>query len=276
MASIVAMIILLLCACVVFFWALLAPCRSSESRGAHATLLGVAVHGGVPEVVFMCWFGAYETGTRPMEGNRLEAFNLLTQNIGVPYVLVTDDNIEDFLNPHPAFKYLSGNHKADYARSALLDKFGGGYHDIKPRTTPWEGAWDVDDWTQQDDVWMYGVQEQEPAHIGYPPGMAFIQNSYELLASMNWIISKRQTPFTRELLAAIHSELDAHHEKLRLHPARDPAGYYSDTPFRPTVPEGQYPLRWLQLMGEISHPLMLKYHRHIKFGLASPDGGAYK
>jgi hypothetical protein len=31
--------------------------------------------------------------------------------------------------------------------------------------------------------------------------------------------------------------------------------------------KNNYLLRWLEVMGEIFHPLMLKYNEHIKFGL---------
>ena len=227
---------------------------------------------GVPRIVFVCWFGGYQTES-VMKGNRLSAYLSLLQNLGVPIMIVNDGNISDLVEVHPAFQYLAGVHKADYARCALLNKFGGGYHDIKHRSKSWATDWDADNWTSDDDVWMYCVRETREHHIGYPPGMKHIQKHYARLGSMCWIISKPGTPFLQELLAANHSELDAHIDQLRLHPGRNPGGYYSDTPFRPTVPKNGYPLRWLQILGELSHPLMLKYHKKIKFGLPPPDGG---
>ena len=62
--------------------------------------------------------------------------------------------------------------------------------------------------------------------------------------------------------------LNDKYEELIKHPGYKSSGYYSDKPFSPAE-ENNYPLRWLEVMGEIFHPLMLKYGDHIKFGL--PD-----
>jgi len=223
-----------------------------------------------PYVVFVCWFGGYRNKAS-MKGNRLSAYTSLQKNIGVPLVMITDENIADYVAVHPAFQYLSGNHKSDYARCALLNKFGGGYHDIKHRSKTWKNEWNVDNWTADDNVWMYCVRERHPSHIGYPPGKKHIQAQYKRLGSMGWLISKPRTPFLQDLQAAIHAEMDNNLDKLRQHPGHKPGGYYSDTPFRPDVPKDSYPLRWLQVMGELSHPLMLEYSDKIKFGLPSPD-----
>ena len=87
---------------------------------------------GVPEVVFIVWFG------NNISDNRLKALNSLINNLKVPYIIITDKNYKSFElknKPfHKAFEYLSGNHKSDYLRAYLLNYYGGGYHDIKYRS----------------------------------------------------------------------------------------------------------------------------------------------
>mgnify|MGYP001600885643 CR=1 FL=1 len=61
---------------------------------------------------------------------------------------------------------------------------------------------------------------------------------------------------------------DKYETELQKYPGIMSGGYYSDKPFD-LVPENAYPIRWLEILGEIFHPLMLKYTDHIKFGL--PD-----
>jgi hypothetical protein len=90
---------------------------------------------------------------------------------------------------------------------------------------------------------------------------------------MNWIIAKDHTPYTQELLDGIHRTLDKHYKMLEKYPAPSPrcCGWAS----RP-APKNSYPLRWLEVMGEIYHPLMFKYRSHIKHGLPDVIYGNYK
>ena len=104
--------------------------------------------------------------------------------------------------------------------------------------------------------------------IGYPPGMNYIVNEFNKLVTMGWIICKPNTLYLKDLVNQIEEKLDYHINNLIKYPAKLPGGYYSDKPFD-LVPEKSYPIRWLEILGELFHPLMLKYNEHIKFGL--PD-----
>ena len=44
--------------------------------------------------------------------------------------VVTPDNIKEYIDPHPAYEFLSLNHKADYLRLSLLHLYGGIYLDM--------------------------------------------------------------------------------------------------------------------------------------------------
>ena len=84
---------------------------------------------GIPKVVFVCWFGGYKVDNQKMSSNRLNAFISLVKNIGVPVILITNNNYSNFIKKthpiHKSFEYLSGNHKSDYMRAYLLHHYGG-------------------------------------------------------------------------------------------------------------------------------------------------------
>ncbi len=231
---------------------------------------------GIPKVVYIVWFG----GKQNMSTNRLKALNSLTQNIGVPYILITENNFKDFEvsdHPiHPSFKNLSGNHQSDYLRAYLLHHHGGGYHDIKYRDLGWQGEWED---FKDEQVWMKSCAEIEESHIGYDldhPETKEIQKQFSQLGSMCWIISRKNTPYTKDLLDKIDKKLDFHLNKLEIYPSTKPAGYYADRPMEKLREGDKYPLRWLELMGEHFHILMHKYREHNKLDLPRPNLKNYR
>ncbi len=232
---------------------------------------------GIPKVVFVCWFGGYGIELPEMSPNRFNCFKELVSAIQVPVLLITSKNYKNFVLPdyplHKAFDYLSGVHKSDYFRCYLLHHYGGGYHDIKSRLISWEDQFEKDDWLFDDNIWMYGRQEKNEGAIAYPPGMDHIKQEYNKLVTMGWIICKNKNLFTSQLIDKIHLSLDSHLENLIKFPGVKSGGYYSDKPFD-LVPENSYPIRWLEILGEIYHPLMLTYTNFIKFGL--PDANKSK
>ena len=223
---------------------------------------------GVPYVVFICWFG------NSISENRYQALKSLIKNIGVPYILVTDDNVFDFQHNqfpfHPAFKNLSGNHKSDYIRAYLLHHYGGGYHDIKYRDLNWKNQWND---FKNPQVWIKSRREKQPSHIGFNidiPETRWIQQKYNDVGTMGWVICRPYTKYTQELLDIIHQVLDKHYHNLLKNPSTHSGGYYSNNPFGKVRDiNNNYPLRWLEIMGEHFHLLMYKYKNHLIFGL--PD-----
>ena len=229
---------------------------------------------GVPKVVYIVWFG------RKISQNRLQALNSLIKNIKVPYILITEDNYKNFEvedHPiHPAFKYLSGNHQSDYLRAYLLHHYGGSYHDIKYRDRGWSCEWED---FKDENIWMKSSAEIQPDHVGYDldhPETKSIQKEYRSLGSMCWIISRKRTKYTQELLEKIDQKLDLHHSKLKHHPSVKPAGYYADRPMEKLHKRDKYPLRWLELMGEHYHLLMYKYKDHMLLNLPRPNLKNYR
>lgn len=234
---------------------------------------------GIPKVVFVCWFGSFTHYNSIMPLNRMNAFKSLVEHIHVPVILITEHNYKCFEvknhNIHEMFPYLSGNHKSDYMRAYLLHHYGGGYHDIKYRLLSWENEWNVDNWTKDDNIWIYGRREHNADAIGYPPGFKKLQEHYNKLVTMGWVICKKKTNYTQDLIIELNNVLDKNKQKLILYPAIYPGGYYSTTPFDEAL-ENDYPLRWLEMMGEHFHNLMIKYNDKIKFGLPDAVKKKYK
>jgi len=204
---------------------------------------------GVTRCVYMCWFGD------KMSFTRFVCYQSIVKNIKVPVILITSDNYKIFEVPdhpyHEGFPYLSATHKSDYLRAYMLYHYSGAYHDIKRRTISWENEWEKDNWTSDDNIWIYGRSERHPEWIAYPPGGEDIRPFYASLVSMNYIIAKRHTPLLRELLDRIHEILDEKLERLKR--------------------SNDYPLRCNEISDEIYHPLMLQYKDHIKHGLSDVD-----
>ena len=164
---------------------------------------------------------------------------------------------------HPAFNYLSANHKSDYVRAYMLYHYGGGYHDIKFREKSWENEWDK---FQNKDIWMVGRRETYEDAIGFPPGEEWLKKEFSKLITMGWIITRPKTEYLERLYNKIHEVLSSKLELLQKNPAICPR-QTEQTDIN--NPEYLYPLRWLEIMGEIFHKLLLEFTDKIDYSL--PD-----
>jgi hypothetical protein len=228
---------------------------------------------GVNFVIWCYWEG------KPMNANRLKSFELLRKNIGVPVQLVTPENLQEFILPdsplHRAFPYLSLVHRSDYIRAYLLHHYGGGWHDVKATEVSFQSAWDE---FKQSEIWLVGRRElprgASPAKL--ETGESVSTYWKELVAVPAWV-GRKQTPFSRDLLAGIDRELDKNFEKVKKHPAKHPREKYTKPTnvlhgsflFIKKTLEGRnpyYPLEWT-LFGNVFHPLNLKYKDNISRNL---------
>ena len=60
-------------------------------------------------------------------------------------------------------------------------------------------------------VWIKSRREKDPNHIGYnidKPETKFIQEKYNQIGTMGWVICRPNTKYTKELLNLIHKKLD--------------------------------------------------------------------
>lgn len=234
---------------------------------------GIEMVNGVKKVVYMCWF-SHSDYTPAFSVRRFNALISLITNIGVPVILITKDNYKIFEHKdypiHEGFKYLSGNHKSDYMRAYMLYHYGGGYHDIKFREHSWKDEWNkfIDP-----NIWMIGNRETNKDAIAYAPGEEWVKDEYNKLISMGWVISRPKTAYIEQLYNRIHEILSNKLELLIKSPSnRSRQTDQTDLENK----EYYYPLRWLEIMGEISHKLQLNYTDKIDYSLPGILRKTYK
>lgn len=226
-----------------------------------------------------------------MPARRAESLDALRRGAGCEVVLVTAENLGDYIAPdqmHPAYPHLNLAHRSDYLRCWFMQRFGGGYSDIKPPGGDWSAAFDLV--ARRPDIWMAGYPEIGPGGIanlydcaqvlGRPlPVQAgawlrrkWIQAHWRGLIGICAFICRPDTPLTRAWWAGVNRRLDQLTPALRQHPARDPrekAGHVYDG-----VPSA-YPVPWTHINGAILHPLMLKHRRHLAQAVPTPDFSDY-
>lgn len=206
----------------------------------------------VPKVIYCFW-----TGRNPLTPNRILGLaRLRAQNPDIEVVLVTPDNLEDFLidgHPlHPAFDHLSLTHKSDYLRCYFMHFHGGGYSDIKPAHHQWGPAFEAFD---DPVVWLVGYPETDCdicANLGGLLGRD-VRASWSRLIGAGAYIIRPRTPFTAQWYAELLRRMDYYARDLAAHPATDALG---------NAPG--YPVTWIGINSLIFHPLQLKYLDHVR------------
>lgn len=198
-------------------------------------------------VVYMFWFGDN------MSDDRKRCFEQFKKISETKVILITYKNLNNYIldsEPlHPAFKYLSYTHQADYLRTYFMNFYGGGYSDIKMTTGSWKKSFDD---LYNSDKWINGYQE-----IGYN-GVAvnyLKSNWYELIGNAAYIC-KPQTNLTKEWYNEMLLLLDNKLEKLKKYPAIHPQDCAE-------VSRGKYPIEWNEMLGRIFHRICYKYKNKL-------------
>ena len=203
----------------------------------------------VAQTVYAFW-----TGSNPMSENRQKHFQLLKANIGVDLILVTPDNLPQYILPdhplHPAFSHLSLVHKADYLRCYFMHNHGGGYTDIKACRHNWRPL-------------FARLNKSRDYLIGYPESGVYdlapvdgttgadMRTHYRHIIGNGAYICRKNTPFTREWYEELLNRMDGYADALQRHPGN----IMGDNP--------GYPIAWTAVLGDIFHPLSLKYMHQI-------------
>lgn len=207
----------------------------------------------VDKVIYCFW-----TGSNEMSENRKRCYKSIIENAGVTVKLITTDNLSEYILPdhplHPAFKYLSLNHRSDYLRCYFMHFYGGGFCDIKTIERSWVQSFDRLNSTTQ---YILGYPELNSdctaqTDIESQPLKKEVIKAWPLLIGNGAFVCRPQTKFTYEWYTEQNRRLDLYYDSLKEHPAIDPFGQTND-----------YPLPWLHLQGGIFHPLCLKYHKKI-------------
>ncbi len=198
-----------------------------------------------PRVIYAFW-----TGNNEVPLNRKDCLDGIQARTGVPLVLVTPENLGAFVVPgsplHPGYESLSLIHRADYLRCYFMHHHGGGYTDIKSALHDWNPAFDLLD---SSGSWGVGYQELHRHAVAYTGGSVDrdLGRHYLSLLGNGAYIMRSQTPFTQEWYAELHRRMDLHLTQLMAHPGDQ----WGKNP--------GYPLAWTYILGQIFHPLCLKY-----------------
>lgn len=201
--------------------------------------------------IFCLW-----TGDEIMSENRLIALWSIFNNTGVSIAFVTKNNMQTWEHPqhkfHPAFKYLSSTHKADYLRCYLMHIYGGGYTDIKKTYTNWAQYFDIIHKSHK-----IALGYEELAHgIPHVPGTYgdMIRSAHSELIGLCAFIFKKNTYLTHDWLIKTEQVLDEKLPLLEKNPAQHPLDQKGV--ILPNGTYSEYPLRWAEILGEIFHPII--------------------
>lgn len=198
-----------------------------------------------PKIIYCFW-----TGTNKMSENRKAHFLAMEPTSKVEIKLITPDNLTNYIIPefplHPAFNYLSLVHKSDYLRCYFMHHYGGGYSDIKSAKHDWNNAFTS---LTQSNKWAIGYREIKKKHVASVEGKVGkdIRTNYKRMIGNCAYIFRPHTPFTTEWYNELHRLMDLFAEDLK----RFPGNTLGDN-------KG-YPIPWTGILGNIFHPLCLKY-----------------
>ena len=213
-------------------------------------------------ILFCFW-----TGNNMLTENRIRNLETLT-NTGLEVHFINMANLDDYIlkdHPlHPGYEYLSVVHKSDYLRTYFMHFYGGAYSDIKKQDGSFVNA--LKELNDDKSKWIIGYPEKSPYDIAKVENNKLYEklkeNYYLLLGNGSYIV-KPKTPFTREWYNDLIKIMDKNYIQLVEYPAKTTRQIYSK--------EYPYPFRWAQLLGEIFHPLCLKYHTRILRTLKAPS-----
>lgn len=212
---------------------------------------GTETNRAVPHCIYALWTGDNELTA----GRKLGLSSLRITNGDDVISLVTRENLADFIvkdSPlHPAYRFLSLNHRSDYLRAYLMHHHGGGYSDIKPCRNSWDPAFQQ---IQRDEtLWVVGYQEVGSDRCGgRDPRLGHeIRRRYRSLVGFGAFICRPNTPLTAEWLREVNRRMDYYSGAL----AECPGDTWGENP--------GYPIGWIELGFDIFNPLQLKYLQHI-------------
>jgi hypothetical protein len=241
--------------------------------------------------VFTFW-----TGDNAMSKNRIHSLQKIHDNVGVPVHVIDDTALREKYCPelgiglHPAYYCLNLAHRADYLRAMFMHFYGGGYLDVKEIATSWEGHFDQ--LAASPSAYALGYTEISPqgvantyrsakeldrnlyVRIKHKLETIELRRRYRSLIGCGAFICKPETPFTNSWWGELNQRLDLLHDDLqkspcRLHPKERPGQIYDGV-------TSSYPVPWTYLLGDIFHPLCLKYSSHLLHEMVPPNFRDYE
>lgn len=216
------------------------------------------------KIIYCFW-----TGNNEMSANRKKCLESLKKS-QCEIKLITPNNLNNFIKRdyplHKAYQYLSHTHKSDYLRCYFMHHYGGGYSDLKETVFSWSKAFHD---CEEDLCYINGYQEIGPQGVASVGGklQEELEKNYQKLLGCCSFICKKETPFTQDWISDLHNRLDNFFSDLEKHPATHP----QEKPLM--IINGnfsRYPIPWTNILGDIFHPLCLKYQDNIKQTVPKP------
>jgi hypothetical protein len=203
--------------------------------------------------VYAFWFSESMTENRALS---LEKLRESCKNL----VLL---NTEEFLGYnheelpiHEGFKYLTDNHKSDYARAYMMYFYGGGYSDIKPNEFDWDPYFDKL-FTSRADAIGYAEKKEDDLAV-YPNNdeeKNFVKNNYQKFMGNGHYIFKPKTDIAFKWITEIHKKMDNNYDNLINNPGV--TVHITDPRYREILKD--YPFEWNEVGGRILHRLQYEY-----------------
>lgn len=205
-----------------------------------------------PRILWAIWLGP---DPRPRRAASLQA---LRDQPGLDVRLIREPaSLELAGHPfHPAYHHLHVVHRSDYLRAYAMHHYGGAYCDVKPLTSTVRAV--IDDLNSDDDAWAIGYREVTSTYVGDLPHElgGYLKAHYRAVLGPSAFVFRPRSTFTTEWMRELHARLDYYHEPLQEAQAAgcDP---YAAPP--------QYPIRWSEILADITQPLCLKHQAHVRF-----------
>lgn len=207
----------------------------------------------IPRVIYVFW-----TGDNELTENRKIALLSIEANTQVDVQLITKNNLHLFIksdDPLPyCFQFLSAVHKADYLRTYFMHHYGGGYTDIKIHNNNWNPVFER---LENSRAYVCGYKELGGYAVAHPDDEKLyndlISNWWRLLGNCAYIC-RPYTKLTEEWYRETQRLVMGKSGELENHPATDPYGRNED-----------YPIPWTYILGNVFHPLCLKYNNRLMF-----------
>jgi hypothetical protein len=176
---------------------------------------------------------------------------------------------------HKGFKYLTANHKSDYARAYMMYFYGGGYSDVKPNDFNW-GPYFDELFLSKGDV--IGYAEKHENDVAFYPNnseeKAFLETNYNKFIGNGHYIFKPKTDIVFRWITEIHRIIDQNYERLASHPGQ--MRHINDSDYDQLASSG-YPLEWNELGGRILHRLQYEYSlKNILTGMPFTNNVNYR
>jgi hypothetical protein len=207
-----------------------------------------------------------------MSNDRLNALSSI-KNSDLEVIFINGDALSSWLVDdaplHPAYKYLSSVHKADYLRCYFMHHYGGAYSDIKILDQSWLSSYEE---LNNSNYLVSGYKELSVLDTARGRGFMkdiWLASNFFRIIGCGAFICKPNTSFTTEWLKAVHKILDCKYDLLAANPAQNPRDHLSRQFINKH--KSKYPLRWTEICGEVFHPLSLRYSRSILKNLPPPD-----